>query len=74
MYKIIKEFRDKETQVKYKVGEVVEFTDKRANEILKVGKLIEKIEEKEQIQEEKPLETAENDEKIEEKPRKRAKN
>lgn len=45
MYKVIKNFTDKHTKVKYKVGDVVEFSTTRANEILTVGKLIEKVEE-----------------------------
>lgn len=69
MYRIIKDFKDKNTGAKYKVGDVVEFTEKRAKEILKVGKLIEKIEEEKTIEE--VVETTE--EIVEEKPRKRAK-
>ena len=60
MYKIIKNFNDKYTKVKYKVGDVVDFSTTRANEILTVGKLIEKIEEVETVE-------------VEEKPRKRGK-
>ncbi len=52
MYKVLKNFIDKYTKVKYKVGDEVDFDEKRAKEILKVGKLIEKIEEPiEEVQE-----------------------
>ena len=46
MYKVIKNFTDKSTKARYKVGEEIDFTEKRAKEILSVGNLIEKIEEK----------------------------
>lgn len=44
MYKVLKNFTDKYTGVRYKAGDIVEFTEKRAKEILTVGNLIEKIE------------------------------
>ena len=42
-YKVLKNFNDKYTKVKYKVGDVVDFTEERAREILLVGNLIEKV-------------------------------
>ena len=46
MYKVIKNFTDKYTKARYKVGEEIDFTEKRAKEIISFGNLIEKIEEK----------------------------
>ena len=55
MYKVLKNFTDKYTGVRYKAGDIVEFTEKRAKEILTVGNLIEKIEVVETVEEvEKP--------------------
>ena len=57
MYKVLKNFTDKYTKAKYKVGDEVDFTEKRAKEILTVGKLIEKIEKpvvEETVEEVKP--------------------
>lgn len=57
MYKVLKNFTDKNTKAKYKVGDEVDFTEKRAKEILTVGNLIEKIEEvivEETVEEVKP--------------------
>lgn len=68
MYKVLKNFTDKNTKAKYKVGDEVDFTEKRAKEILTVGNLIEKIEEVQLMTSQVVEETVE-----EVKPRKRGK-
>ena len=43
MYRILKNFTDKNTKKKYKVGDEENFTEDRANEILAFGEYIEFI-------------------------------
>lgn len=45
-YKVIKDFTDKNTYKKYKVGDVIEITKERATEILSKGELITKVQTK----------------------------
>ena len=66
MYKVLKNFTDKYTKVKYKAGDEVYFDEKRAEEILSVGELIEKIKPVEEVVEE-------TEEVVEKKPRKKKK-
>lgn len=47
MYKVIKKFRDKNTNEIYKVNDLVKFTKKRAKEILEKGAFIEEVKEEE---------------------------
>jgi hypothetical protein len=42
-YEVIKDFTDKHTYIKYKVGDVIKLTKERAKEILEVGELITKV-------------------------------
>lgn len=42
-YKVIEGFRDKNTLVRYKPGDIIEISKERADEILSKGKLISKM-------------------------------
>lgn len=42
-YKVIEGFRDKYTNQRYKIGDVIEITEERAKEILSKDKLITKV-------------------------------
>lgn len=47
-YIVLKPFKDKYSNERYKKGDILDITKKRANEILKVDELIEEVKEKEE--------------------------